>query len=83
MTPPGHFTANGETKICPNGTYRADWKPPAEASSCISCGDGVFADRTEVVTKWDPVTYVATEVAITIAPEDCCKWGGGEGVRVC
>lgn len=74
VTPPGHFTSGGETKLCPSGSYRADWKPPAEAASCRSCGEGVFTDRTDVVVKWDPLTYVATEVAITTAPEDCCEW---------
>lgn len=71
MTPPGHFTAGGKTEICPAGSWRADWAPVGAATACNACGDGVFAERSDVVIKYDPVTYAATQVFVSTAADDC------------
>lgn len=73
VTPPGHFTANGVTTQCANGTFRADWKPAGQAPSCTPCGDNVFADKSDVVVVYDINTYAARQLAITTAAEDCCE----------
>lgn len=39
VTPPGHFTDATGTYLCANGTYRQDWLPYGQATSCFSCGE--------------------------------------------
>jgi hypothetical protein len=73
LTPPGFYTAAGETIKCPPGSYRPDWKPPGEATSCVPCGAGVLADATDRVTKYAIGGIEAQEVAVATSPEDCCK----------
>jgi hypothetical protein len=83
VTPPGHFTAGGKTEICPAGSWRADWAPVGVATACNACGDGVFAERSDVVIKYDPVTYAATQVFVSTAADDCCKSGWAPGGGGC
>jgi len=74
VTPPGYYTANGATLPCPAGTFRADWLPASQASSCTSCGVGVKADKTDRVTRYF-VNGSSLEVAVTTSADDCCEWG--------
>jgi len=73
VTPPGYYTANGATMPCPAGTFRADWLPASQASSCTSCGVGVKADKTDRITQY-LVDGSSVEIAVTTSTEDCCEW---------
>ena len=73
VTPPGYYTSNGTTQPCPDGSFRADWKPAAEASSCTLCGVGVLADKTDRVTKYNLVSGVPQEIPVTTSSDDCCE----------
>jgi hypothetical protein len=72
-TPPGHFTADGKTSKCPEGSYRADWKTAGQATACVACGEGVLALATDTVTKYARGGNKTLEVAVTSSAEDCCK----------
>jgi hypothetical protein len=72
VTPPGYAT-DTNTLICPQGEYRAGWKPAEEAQSCTKCGDGMLALQTDRVTVYNPVTYDASELAVTTSADDCCE----------
>lgn len=39
VTPPGFYTTATGTYQCANGTYRPDWLPYGQATSCFSCGE--------------------------------------------
>lgn len=73
VMPPGHYTTDTATLICPAGSFRADWKQADQAGSCTACGTGVMAVQSDRVVAYDPVTYVPTEIAITTSSDDCCK----------
>lgn len=75
MTPPGFYTANGNTSKCPAGSYRGDaeWVPADEATSCYSCGEGVFSTTTESIEVYDPVTEQMTNLDVMTGPTGCCK----------
>lgn len=70
-TPPGHFTADGKTSKCPEGSYRADWKTAGQATACVACGEGVLALATDTVTKYARGGNKTLEVAVTSSAEDC------------
>lgn len=74
VTPPGFKTANGVTVPCESGSYRSGWAPAGLAQTCISCGVGVFADKTDRVTQYNLVTNVVELVAVTSDSNDCCKF---------
>jgi hypothetical protein len=74
VTPPGHYTSGQDTLPCPNGEFRPDWKPAAEAGSCTPCGDGLKADKTDSVIAYNLVTYAQEHVAVTTSATDCCKY---------
>lgn len=73
MTPPGYFTANGATNICPEGHFRDGWLPPDQASACIPCGMGVKADRNDRVVQYLP-NGTEVQIAVTTSSADCCEW---------
>jgi hypothetical protein len=78
VTPPGYFTVNGATSACPNGSFRADWKPAAQAASCTPCGEGVQGLKTDrLVIYLDNGTTV--EVPVMSSADDCCEWLTGFG----
>lgn len=73
MTPPGFFTANGSTTQCPTGSFRAEWLPSDQATSCSACGEGVFSTPTDTLTVIDIVTEVESQVDIMTEPTGCCE----------
>jgi hypothetical protein len=75
VTPPGHYTTATATIKCPNGTYRADWKPPSDAvsSTCLSCGEGVKTVATDQLSVYATVGYAETKLSVTTSSDDCCK----------
>lgn len=77
VTPPGHYTAGDKTLPCPTGptgSYRAGWAAGPNATSCVSCAEGMLADKLDVVVLYDTVTGAASEVAVATHPEHCCKY---------
>lgn len=74
VTPPGYYTTGGQTLQCANGSFRADWK--ATADTCITCGEGVQADKTDRVTSYNIITNAATQIPVTTSTSDCCKCRG-------
>lgn len=73
VTPPGFKTVNGSTVPCESGAYREGWLPPELASSCTSCGSGIFADKTDRVMQYDLVTMAPSYLPVTTSSGDCCK----------
>lgn len=74
MTPPGFKTSGVDTVQCADGEYRADWKPANLATNCLSCGTGVFADKTDRVKVFDIADPTnVTYLAVTTSADDCCK----------
>jgi hypothetical protein len=71
VTPPGFFTANEQTLVCPAGHYRAGWLPAAQASECRPCGDGVRAAQTDSITLFDPATGAQRQLPVTSSNSDC------------
>jgi hypothetical protein len=71
VTPPGFFTDGGDTLPCPDGTFRSDWKPPAEASTCTSCGTGVLAAKTDRVTSYNISSGEEISSPVTTSASDC------------
>lgn len=74
LTPPGFFTAAGETVQCPPGSYRPDWKAAGQAADCVPCGQGLLAEGTDRVTKHGLGGNLTQEVAVSTSPEDCCEF---------
>lgn len=73
MTPPGFKTVNGATVQCGDNEFRTDWKPAAEAANCSSCGQGVYAYKTERVSLFDIATNNETQIPVTSSSDDCCE----------
>lgn len=73
VTPPGYYTSDTDTLPCPAASFRADWKPPAEASSCTPCGVGLKADKTDRLVAFNLVTYAEEQIAVTTSSSDCCE----------
>lgn len=74
VTPPGHYTAGGVTSICPDGSFRADWLPPAQAAACTPCGSGVQGDKSDRVTVYNLTTGAATRLPVMTTGGDCCEF---------
>jgi hypothetical protein len=83
LTPPGHFTdiAEQRTVKCPPGSYRAGWRRAEQATSCVSCGEGVSAEATGRVTLYTLTQGLGSneplEMAVCDTEQSCCKWSGG------
>lgn len=73
VTPPGFYTANGQTQQCPDASFRAGWKTADRADACTPCGQGVLAEKTDRLTVFDPITYAPSFINITTDSEDCCE----------
>lgn len=78
VTPPGYKTSGtgaGATVACGSGQYRADWKPANQATQCLSCGDNVYADKTDILKVYDMLSPRAapTNIMITTSADDCCE----------
>lgn len=48
----------------------------SDAASCTVCGEGVYAAKTDRVTKYDLVNGSATLIPVTTSQDDCCKCVG-------
>lgn len=83
LTPPGFYTADGQTKQCPPGSFRADWQPAGQATSCASCGQGVLADATDRVTKYPVGSTDPQEIAVSTSSQDCCKCAASRSTAGC
>lgn len=73
VTPPGYKTANGVTVPCEAGSYRSGWAVVGQALTCVSCGAGVRAEKTDRITRYDPASNVPELVPVTTQPDDCCE----------
>lgn len=73
MTPPGYKTANGVTVPCEAGSFRSGWAVAGQAQTCVSCGAGVRAEKTDRITRYVPATNVPELVPVTTQPDDCCE----------
>jgi hypothetical protein len=76
VTPPGHFTSGSTTTICPDGSYRADWKNPAEADKCDLCGTNINSEKIDRITTYHVTTYAEGTLNVAIGPGACCKCCG-------
>jgi hypothetical protein len=75
VTPPGHFTASGNTTKCAAGSFRAGWSAAASATSCTSCGTGVYAVEDLQIQLYSlTFPYTTTSVGVTTLPGSCCKY---------
>lgn len=79
VTPPGFFTASGNTTKCAAGSYRpGGWAAAGQATACTSCGQGVFADSDAEVLEYGIVNpSVITRVGVSTSVEACCECFGG------
>lgn len=73
VTPPGFYTANGQTQQCPDGSFRPNWLPAAEAANCTACGEGLQATKSDGVTVHDIVSGQPRDILVMTRAEDCCK----------
>lgn len=77
VTPPGHYTTpEGDTVPCPDGSWRTEWKAPAEATSCLSCGTGVLSSKTDRITNYNVSTGLQISIPIQTSADDCCECPG-------
>ena len=75
VTPPGYKTEGSSTTECASGSYRADWKPAAQAGSCDLCGDNIESTPTDEITSIDISDYTSTtKVYVRAAASACCKY---------
>lgn len=80
VVPPGYyFDANNTrtVKKCPDGSFRADWLNANDlaAQSCISCGLGVKAVKTDLVKAYNVTDVTLTWFEeVTTSSDDCCEW---------
>jgi len=73
-TPPGYFTSGGSTSKCAAGSYRDSWATGSEASSCQSCGTGVFAAFDTQIEEYSMTNPNSkTLVGVTTSPSSCCE----------
>lgn len=73
VTPPGYKTVNGATVPCEDGSFRSGWANAGAATSCTSCGTGMFALKTDRLVQYDVDTYMPTNIPVTTSEEDCCE----------
>jgi hypothetical protein len=73
VTPPGFYTSNGTTQLCPAGSFRANWTTGSAAAACQSCGEGVRADKTEQLAVYSLANNTQSFVAVATSPNSCCK----------
>lgn len=74
-TPPGYFTSGGSTSKCAAGSYRASWATGSEASSCQSCGTGVFAASDTQIEEYSITNPNSkTLVGVTTSASSCCEF---------
>lgn len=74
VVPPGYYFDGTTTTKCAAGSYRADWKTTTQATSCISCGEGVKAATTDQIKQYNITDATITEmVQVTTSSDDCCK----------
>lgn len=77
VTPPGFFTNATGTYQCANGTYRPDWLPYGQATSCFSCGEllewlqRVVAGAGLPASRRDSLGCLVIETARASASRDC------------
>lgn len=74
VTPPGFFTAAGNTSRCELGSFRDGWSVPEAAGSCGTCGRGVFGSLNEMLDVYDPVTETLSLLPIATDASGCCEW---------
>lgn len=68
---------------CPDGTYRAEWKPTAAATSCDVCGVGIASmENEQVVASLDdngnPVTTL-----VRASEASCCELPARQVTSLC
>lgn len=75
VTPPGHFTntGTGVTDLCPNGQYRAEWMPYAQAANCDVCGDLIQSEATDQITAIDIKNETESKVDVATTSAACCE----------
>lgn len=74
MVPPGYYWNGTITIKCASGSYRADWKPADQATSCTSCGIGVQAATTDQIKVYNDTDYTLTWFEpVTSSADDCCE----------
>jgi len=73
VTPPGFKTSGGATVPCGDNEFRADWKSAEEATTCSSCGKGVYASKTDQIMVYDIENATEKAFAVTSTADDCCK----------
>lgn len=61
---------------CGDNEFRADWKLAEEATTCSSCGTGVYASKTDRVMVYDIENATELAFAVTTTADDCCKLHG-------
>lgn len=71
VTPPGFYSDGGDTLPCPDGSFRSDWKPPAEATTCTNCGTGVLTAKTDRVTNYNISSGEEISIPVTTSASDC------------
>lgn len=71
LTPPGYYTSGTATTICPTGSYRADWKNPADADKCDSCGSNIQSEQIDRITLYDITDYSETTANVAMGPGAC------------
>lgn len=75
VIPPGFFFNGTTTMQCAAGSFRADWKPAAQAASCTSCGGGVKAATTDQVKVYNITdANIQTMLPVTSSADDCCEY---------
>lgn len=43
------------------------------AGNCTSCGEGVKANRTDLISVYNPIDYSVTNLSVSSSSEDCCE----------
>jgi hypothetical protein len=68
------------TQLCPDGEYRPEWTVPAQASSCVPCGEGISAEKTEQITLYDIANETIKKVLnVAGSVAGCCECRVGLG----
>jgi hypothetical protein len=76
LTPPGHYTdaAVGKTFKCLAGSYRPEWKPPGQATSCLPCGEDVSGEPIGRLMLYAPGANTPVQEAVSDSPDSCCEF---------